>query len=181
MKGLSKAAGFGETYIRDVLERDRVPTVDRFITLARLLNRSPGAMIDGEDHAAEIPQRAVPLINWVSAGRLSEASPTPQSEKFLYVSDLGQGDFFALQVKGTSMDRLSPEGSIIIVNRREVTPQRGKPYIFSIRGEATYKLWEPDPPRLEPSSTDVSNKAIFINKKIRLFVVGRVRRTILDL
>lgn len=180
MKALSKAAGLGETFVRDVLERDRVPKVDSFIALARALNRSPGAMLD--DEASEgAPQRAIPVVNWVSAGKLTEVVPTPASGRVVYASDLDPGDYFALKVNGTSMDRLSPDGSIIIINRRETTPQRGKPYVFSIRGEASYKIWEADPPRLEPLSTDPSHKPTFINKKINLFVVGRVRRTILDL
>jgi SOS-response transcriptional repressor LexA len=180
MKALSVAAGLGDTYVRDVLERGRVPTVDKFIKLAEALNRSPAALLDDEPDAT-VPQRAIPVISWVSAGKLSEVVPTPASDRVVYVTDLRPGDYFALEVKGTSMDRLSPDGSVIIVNRRETALQRGKPYVFAIRGEATYKLWEPDPPRLEPSSTDVSNKPIFVNKKIKPFVVGRVRRTILDL
>lgn len=180
MKGLSKASGLGETYVRDVIKRDRDPTVSNFVALWKALGRSPGAMLDGEEISV-VAQRAAPLISWVSAGKLSETSPTPPSDRTIYVPDLGPGDYFALQVQGTSMNRISPENSIIVINRRELSLQRGKPYVFSVRGEATYKLWEPDPPRLEPDSTDVSNKTIFITPKTKMLVVGRVRRTILDL
>jgi SOS-response transcriptional repressor LexA len=123
----------------------------------------------------------VPVISWVSAGKLAEAStPIPDDDaRMIGFSDLGRGDFFALQVQGDSMDRISPESSIIIVNRRDRRLVVGKAYVFSIRGEATYKVWRTDPRRLEPFSTNPTNQAHY--KLDGLEVVGRVRRTVLDL
>lgn len=126
--------------------------------------------------------RMAPLLSWVSAGRLSESVPTPDADQQVAVGDLPAGDYIALTVRGDSMDRCSPEGSIILVNRRDQTLQRGKPYVFSVRGEATFKLWEPgEPGYLAPYSTNPTNRPIFIKRKRDLFVVGRVKRTILDL
>lgn len=133
--------------------------------------------------AADSPLIHVPLVSWVSAGKLAEAnSPAPvQDVPLLAFSDLGRGDFIALRVSGDSMDRVSPDGSIIIVNRSDKRLQRDKPYVFSIRGEATYKYWEPDPvPRLEPRSFNPANKPIFVGED-EMEVVGRVRRTMFDL
>lgn len=130
------------------------------------------------------PVTLVPLVSWVSAGRLRDpGAPLPiQDVPLLAFSDLGRGDFFALKVAGDSMDRISPEGSIIIVNRSERNLHRGKPYVFSIRGETTYKMWEPEPvPRLEPRSLNMSHQAIFVDSEDDLEVVGRVRRTMFDL
>jgi hypothetical protein len=103
--------------------------------------------------------------------------------RLLAFADLGRGDFFALQVEGTSMDRISPEGSVIVVDRSDKQLVGGKPYIFSLKGgEATYKLWHPgDPAYLEPSSWDASNKPQFVKRMKELFVIGRVRRTLMDL
>jgi len=126
----------------------------------------------------------VPLLSWVSAGRMRDpGAPIPvQDVPLLAFSDLGRGDFFALKVAGDSMDRISPEGSIIIVNRAERVLQKGKPYVFSIRGETTYKMWEPDPvPRLEPRSLNMSHQPIFVQREADLEIVGRVRRTMFDL
>jgi SOS-response transcriptional repressor LexA len=127
--------------------------------------------------------RQVPLISWVSAGKLTDAgSQIPVEDvPLLAFADLGRGDFFALTVKGDSMDRLSPEGSIIVINRADQVLITGKPYVFSRRGEATYKLWEPDPPHLAPFSTNPANKPIFVKGKRDFGVIGRVRRTLLDL
>lgn len=125
----------------------------------------------------------VPLVSWVSAGRLSEANSQIPVEDvpLLAFADLGRGDYFALKVVGDSMDRISPDGSTIIVDRSDRQLVPGRPYVFSIRGEATYKRWRPTPDRLDPFSTNPMNEPIFVQGKRSFGVVGRVRRTVLDL
>lgn len=126
----------------------------------------------------------VPLIDEVTAGRLAKPSSQLPVEDvpLLAFADLGPGEFFALTVKGTSMDRISPEGSIIVVNRRDKTLISSKPYVFTLRGETTYKRWQRGQPEyLEPYSTDPIHKPIFPGGKRSFEVIGRVKRTVLDL
>lgn len=126
----------------------------------------------------------VPLIDWVTAGKMAEPrSQIPVEDvPLLAFADLGRGDFFALKVEGTSMDRISPEGSIIVINRADRTLINGKCYVFSLRGATTYKRWHGgDTPYLSPHSWDGSHEPQFVNKMKDLEVVGRVRRTVLDL
>jgi SOS-response transcriptional repressor LexA len=132
---------------------------------------------------ATVELSRVPLLDWVSAGRLVEPrSQIPVEDvPLLAFADLGRGDFFALRVGGDSMDRVSPDGSVIVVNRADKTPVAGKPYVFSYRGEATYKLWHAEPPYLAPFSTNPAHQPIFVKNKRSLEIVGRVRRTLLDL
>lgn len=128
--------------------------------------------------------RRVPVLSWVSAGKLADAgSQIPVEDvPLLAVADLGRGDFFALRVKGDSMDRISPDDSVIIVNRSDRSLVPGKPYVFwHVSEGATYKYWQIDPDRLEPASWNAVNKAIFIKRRRDFEVVGRVRRTLLDL
>jgi SOS-response transcriptional repressor LexA len=126
--------------------------------------------------------RQVPLLSWVSAGKLVDTGePTPVADlPLLAFADLGRGDYFALKVAGDSMDRVSPDGSIIIVDRADRERVAGRFYVFARRGEATYKRWRRDPPRLEPFSTNPANEPIFVSED-GFEVVGRVRRTVLDL
>lgn len=125
----------------------------------------------------------IPVLSFVSAGRLTEMATqvVATDAPLIVVPGLGPGDFFALQVDGDSMDRLSPEHSVIVVNRENTTLVPGKPFVFSIRGEATYKLWRPTPPRLDPYSTNPSHQPLFVEDADDLVVIGRVRRTLLDL
>lgn len=126
----------------------------------------------------------VPILDWVTAGKLAEPRSQIPAEDvpLLAFADLGHGEFFGLKVTGTSMDRLSPEGSIIIVNRADKTLVSGKCYVFAVRGETTYKRWAGgDVPRLAPYSFDPIHEPIFVKKKRDLEVIGRVKRTVLDL
>lgn len=125
----------------------------------------------------------VPLLSWVSAGKLAEpASQIPVEDvPLLAFADLGRGHFFALKVQGDSMDRVSPDGSIIVVNRDDRTLIPGKAYVFAQRGETSYKIWRPDPAHLAPLSTNPTHQPIFIKNKRDVEVIGRVRRTLLDL
>lgn len=130
----------------------------------------------------------VALLDWVSAGRLTEPrSQVPiQDVPLLAFADLGRGDFFALEVQGDSMNLVSPEGSKIIVNRADQQLVAGKYYVFYSKGEgSTYKAWRParpgQPGYLEPVTTNTAvNKPIFFRGKAPP-VVGRVVRTVLDL
>lgn len=132
--------------------------------------------------SANVP-KLVPMIDWVSAGKLAEPrSQIPVEDvPLLAFADLGRGDFFALKVMGDSMDRISPDNSVIVVNRAERQLIGGRYYVFSIRGETTYKMWHADPPYLAPYSTNPANQPIIVTRKLRLDVIGRVRRTVLDL
>lgn len=125
----------------------------------------------------------VPILDYVTAGRLK--SPMSQiivgDLPTMAISDLGRGDWFALRVQGDSMDRISPDGAIIIVNKADRELKAGKFYVFSVDGETTYKMWqEGDPPMLAPFSLNPKNQTIVVKKR-GFDVIGRVRRTIFDL
>mgnify|MGYP002376176943 CR=1 FL=1 len=126
----------------------------------------------------------VPLLDSVTAGRL--ASPTSQipvdKVPLLAFADLGRGEFFALRVEGDSMDRYSPEGSVIVINRADKTLINGRCYVFSIEGQTTYKMWQGgENAHLAPYSTNPINRPIFFKRKRDLEVIGRVKRTLMDL
>lgn len=125
----------------------------------------------------------IPLLSWVSAGRLAsvENQIPVEDVPLLAFADLGRGDFFALRVEGDSMDRISPDSSVIVVNRANRQLVNGKAYVFAIRGETTFKLWHAEPEYLAPHSTNPANQPIFFKRKKDLEVVGRVRRSVLDL
>lgn len=182
MKEVSVAIGAGETYVRDILKRDREPTIETFEALAHALGVPITFFFENAGMPPGGDVTMVPLVSWVRAGALEDSTPTSEvgEDRYIPVTDLGRGDFFALRVIGDSMDRFSPEGSTIVVDRADKTLLRDKPYVFADKLEgATYKLWRPGPPpMLAPHSTNPNNQPIFPRRKIH--VIGRVRRTILD-
>lgn len=196
MVAIAKQLGLGETTMRGYFSETRDPPLnaplDRCLMIGRILGVRGEWLFDGKGPKKPAPPAPaeqsdlirVPLLDSVSAGRLTApTSQIPVEEvPLLAFADLGPGEFFATRVDGTSMDRLSPDGSIIIVNRRDRTLISGRCYLFAHRGETTYKRWQGgDPAYLEPYSTDVIHKPIFVHKKKDFEVIGRVKRTVLDL
>lgn len=123
-------------------------------------------------------------VAWVQAGNLSDVSSIDEigDVEKIVVEGLPPGRWFATDVHGDSMDRVSPEGSRIFVNGDDRTPRPGGFYLFSLRGEATYKRYYSDPvKRLEPYSTNPANRTIFLAEDPDWIVIGRVHRSVIDL
>lgn len=126
--------------------------------------------------------KQVPIISWVSAGRLRASHPVYDGDilRYVYVTDLPPGDWLALEVDGDSMNRVAPPGSTIIVNRNDQNLIDSKYYVFgNAQGEATFKRYRADPDRLQPFSTNPDHETHYIESE--MLTVGRVRRVITDL
>lgn len=166
------------------------PEAEKITNIALFLSVPTGWLLDG-DESGMTPKpddkrmAFVRLVDSVPAGKL--AAPMSQlgldQLPLLIIDGLGRGEYIALTVDGDSMDRVSPDGSIIVVNKADRTLVSGKAYVFCHRGKVTYKLWRPDPARLQPHSTNPLHEPIYVKDKpeAEKLVVGRVKRTILDL
>lgn len=78
------------------------------------------------------------------------------------------------------MDRISPPGSKILVNRREKRLVPNACYVIADEnGAATYKRYRPDPVRFEPVSTVPDHEPFFPENEP--VIIGRVRRSILEM
>ena len=128
---------------------------------------------------AEGGSRAIPVISWVAAGRLADPGIQVEPEtETIEISGLEPGDYFGTRVRGVSMNRIAPDGALIIVNRADREPIRGRRYIFSHRGQTTFKRYGgADPTRLEPESTEEVD-TIFPKSDEDWNVIGRVRLVI---
>jgi hypothetical protein len=124
----------------------------------------------------------VPLVAWSDAAKLSNPGwKLPAGNVRMPFFDLGAGDFFATKVEGDAMDRYSPEGSIIVANKAERELIHDRSYVFSLKGETIYRIWQGgEHPYLATHSTAPSIPPIFF-KKGDLEVVGRVKRSVFEL
>lgn len=125
---------------------------------------------------------SVPHVSWVSAGAFREVGQAMPTDEFpaIEATGLPPGDWFALTVEGDSMDRISPPGSIIFVNRRDKKLVPNACYVIANEaGEATYKRYRPNPERFEPVSGNRDLEAIYPDGPVT--IIGRVMRTVLDL
>ena len=126
--------------------------------------------------------RQVPHLSWVSAGDwwLPEQFVEGDDLPTVAVPGLPEGDWAALTVEGSSMDRISPPGSVIILNRRDRHLVPNACYIIADEeGRATYKRYRPSPPRFEPVTFTEGHEPIFPKGPVN--VIGRVRRSIIEM
>lgn len=178
ISALAKDAGVAHTTFTRFLANDGykyVPKMDKLLKIAEVSGFPLPSDLGGTG-AIKVPE-----ISWVAAGALVEPSTQIEAgEKTVEISDLGPGEFFATRVRGDSMDRIAPENALLIVNRQEVDLIRGRRYIFSLRGQTTFKRYGDDPPHLMPESLNPSHEPRILKASDRWSVVGRVRKVIID-
>lgn len=169
-------------------------TIDRYIKWERKLPRQVAAklapvvkstvaellMVDSDLPSFE----RVPLVSWVSAGKLADVDPVTNVdiENHVIAVDLPKGSWIALRVRGDSMDRLAPDGSLVFVNRADTSLKEEQFYVFSLgTGAATFKRYrgKGGAVRLQPYSMNPDHETIVAPDDLR--VVGRVRRVVTDL
>lgn len=117
--------------------------------------------------------RLIPVIGRVSAGDWAEAIQSP--EGWLPIpANIGGANAFALKPIGDSMDNVVGEGEFVVVDpdQRDLMP--GQAFIIlNGQGEATFKRYRADPPRLEPDSSNPEHQPILIGRE-PFVVLGRV-------
>jgi SOS-response transcriptional repressor LexA len=126
MKKVSKEAGLGETAVRDMLVgRVKEPGVSTLAKVADALNVSIGALL-GESTYEERMSRYVKVVGSAAAGAWQEVThqdfdvyeiPIPVDPKW------SAGDLFALEVKGTSINRRARDGDWVLCLRTESAPR----------------------------------------------------------
>lgn len=123
------------------------------------------------DKSAEV--RLVPVIGWVAAGKWAEAIEAPDG--YLPVpAQVGGPSAFALRPMGDSMGNVATEDEYIVVDPDKLDLIAGKPYVVTnADGDATFKRYQPDPPRLEPDSPNPEHKPIMLGRETFL-IVGQV-------
>ena len=168
-------------FLRPVLAGAQ-PRADNLEKLARVLDVSVEWLLTGRGTGSPYPHRAgktfdVPLVSWVSAGKMSFPDITDEIIGHVQESDLDpEGDWIALKVVGDSMDRISPPESVIFVDRNDKVLVPNACYVISNGdGEATYKRFRSNPMRFEPVSTNPAHEPIYPTREP--LVVGRVKKS----
>lgn len=134
---------------------------------AKVLNCHP------TEFFAEIVETvSVPIISWVQAGEFTDFDTlTIDDGQKTIASTYIKNSTFALNVVGNSMDRIAPQGSVIIVDYEDKDLIDGKYYIIRNGNGASFKRYRAEPMRFEPHSTQ-DHDIIFPHDG--LFIVGRV-------
>lgn len=159
------------------LERSQISlTLDRIVDFARALNVPPMAIID----ETTSQMRAVPIAGSIAAGNWREAVHDPQGYAAVHSEGIGE-NAFALRVVGDSMDKIVPEGGIIVVDPDQLDLSNRCVYaVQNGSGETTFKQFRSSPPTLEPCSTNSAHTPIAIGRE-PFVVLGRVVHVGFDL
>lgn len=114
MKQLSRLAGRGETFVRDVLDYEKYPRLSNVIALADALGVSVGQLIVGDQPDFQ----SIPIIGRVAAGEGWNAVNDRLGEIELRVEG---GEPVALEVSGDSMKPVYRNGDLLIGAKRAGT------------------------------------------------------------
>jgi transcriptional regulator with XRE-family HTH domain len=120
MKSLSLAAGLNESFVRDMLNRQRQPGVDRLTRLLAVMGVTFTEFMGGEEKGDGT--RSVPLMGYVGAGAEVEPDfeqvPNEGLEQIPVPFDL-PSEMIAFQVRGDSMMPQFRDGAVLIVYREQ--------------------------------------------------------------
>lgn len=170
--------GLHRDAIRNILRaKSKNPRRDTLEGVAKGLDWSLEELLELAGHRALVhvpgPVVEVPVISWVEAGGLTDTYDPYEAghaEEYVPVPHKRR-TLIALRVHGTSMNRVAPDGSIIIVDFADKGLVSGQYYVVKHQGQATFKRYRADPARLEPDSTE-SHETVFVTGELE--VVGRV-------
>jgi len=180
--GLARAANVSQQLISR-LESGLDLTTKKLPEIARSLNVS--AYEIDENFSPEDTSSIVtaPLISWVSAGQLETPDYSgfdADTERRAAAGLDPKGNWIALKVNGDSMDRISPPDSIVFVNLKDRRLVPNACYVIQdTDGGSTYKRYRPG--RWEAVSTNKKHKPYLVKGDRGPAVIGRVKRTVLDL
>lgn len=193
-RSLSLKVGTNDSLVKDMLgAKSANPRMDSLQKVAAALNYPVSYFMKGSEvDAPSAPPppkgkkprtKTVPVIDWVAAGHLTETvSQLPPESETIEISGLPPGDYFGTRARGDSMNRIAPDGALIIVNRAERDLVRGRRYIFAHRGKTTFKRFGgTDPYRLEPESLNPENEIMFPKDPGAWEVIGRVRLVVSEI
>jgi len=175
---LAEAVGTSQQQIGKLVHGEREMTASWAEKLAVPLRTQPELLV-----FPSLRRIRIPLVSWVSAGRMSQQDGVRKSDikKYLLAADLPRGDWVALQVSGDSMNLVAPEGSYIFVNRADSRLVNDAFYVFETpEGDVTFKRYRGGArPRLQPFSTNPDHETIHPTGELSVF--GRVGRVVNDL
>lgn len=108
-------------YIADLLKRGNTPSFDMISKIAKVLDADLKELVgDTELVAQEFSAAQIPILGEVKAGNFLLSDPFQNdfepTEYFPYAfsPDMKREGIYALRVVGTSMNKVAPEGSILV-------------------------------------------------------------------
>ena len=171
MRDLGEAMGVHFTTIAKIERSERRLTADWARRFADALGVRPHEVTGEPAHQGPASTNWIPVIGMVAAGNWQEAVQHPLDR---VAAPLSGPSVFALRVDGESMNKVVPDGALVMVDPEQLELHDGQYYvIMNEDGEATFKQYRSSPARLEPSSTMDDFKPMLLGQT-QFTVVGKV-------
>ena len=154
--------------------------------LAPVLGTTSAWLMEGstEEAGGAPPDGGATLafVDWTDVGLFADpARPVPNDRNLGEQCGHWPTGYLATRVADNAMNRLSPAGSYIVVDRGERTASEGLSYLANLDGVVMFRRWFAHPERAEPFSSDPTFKIEYLNPGRSWQIIGRVRRTLLDI
>lgn len=140
--------------------RQMALSADYILAISNILGVSPGELLTERSETRDLP-----VLGRVAAGNWREA--IEEADERIAVPDgLGGSNLFALRIDGDSIDRIVPDGGIVVVDPDARDLLDGRIFVVSNGDhETTIKRFSAVPPRLEPCSTNPVHQPIEIGRE----------------
>jgi transcriptional regulator with XRE-family HTH domain len=170
-RALAERVGCAESYITKLERGERRLKAEWIQKLARGLGvESKDFFTNGMDEGPDLV--LAPIVGWSSAGAPAEA--VEQIAEDYVPIPYKASSVRAVRNVGHSMNRVAPDGAILVFDYEDKELVDKKLYLFRIDGETTFKRYRSSdgPKRLEPDSTLPEYKTLYPIGEID--VIGRV-------
>ena len=159
------------------------PNPDMITVIASILNVPVGFLLE-ESSDNSIPAPSVPGSKWIPVlGRVAAGTPIEAIEDILDYEEItpemaASGDFFALQIKGDSMEPRIKTGDVVIV-RKQDDCESGDIAVVLVNGEdATVKRIKKRPEGIILAPTNPQYEPMFYSnvdiEKLPIIIIGKV-------
>lgn len=171
-----------QRYEKGTIDKLKLPVIE---AIARTLHVNPSWLIGKSSDASESSNSTaagnvirVPVLGRVAAGIPIEAIEDIIDYEELSANQFGDGEYFALQVKGHSMEPKISDGDVVIVRRQE-NADTGNIVVVLVNGdEATVKKIKLGPQGITLIPNNPAFEPIFYSNKeiedLPVKVIGRV-------
>jgi len=154
--------------------------------LAPVLGTTGAWLMEGSTERSAAPAQdwgaTLSLVDWGSVGLYAAADlPVPDDRNLGEPCGRWPSGYFATRVPDNAMNRISPAGSYIVVDRGDRSTAEGLCYLAVLDGVPMFRRWFAQPDRAEPFSSDPGFKIEYLTPGRSWQIIGRVRRTLLDI
>lgn len=166
------------TTFSDWFNGNKYPRIDKIELLANYFGIEKSDLIEEKKNTSTVKGVKIPVLGYVRAGIPIEAVEEILDYEEISQEMANQGEFFALSIKGDSMEPRITEGDVVIVRKQEIV-ENGELAVVLVNGnDATVKKFYKNDNGITLISTNPNYEPFTYSKKevesLPVRVIGKV-------